>query len=249
MQPVIDERALYHKGVLVAADLHIGFEEETRRAGIRLQSETPRKLERLKALVEKTKPNRILVLGDLKHEIPYGSAEAEAEVREFIRQARLLARVEIVKGNHDGNLEYLDVPVHPPSGVVLGDAGYFHGNAWPDAKLLSCKYIVMGHAHPLVMLRDKLGHQTKLPCWVRGKLDADKTLKKYGKDSRSEVIVMPAFSELAGGAPVNLEKPPIGPLLKLMDRDASDIYLLDGTCLGPVSGLKLNTHIKFRTRQ
>ncbi len=250
MQPVIDERAIIHEDLLVIADLHLGFEYEMEKAGIKLLSETPRKLERIQKLVEKTKAKRLLILGDLKHEIPFPSGREKWEVREFVNQVKKFVHVEVVKGNHDGNLDFLEIPIYPPSGTVIGDAGYFHGNAWPDKKLLSCKYLVMGHTHPTIIFEDKLGHRTRLPCWVRAKLDPEKCEQKYGIKSRNELIIMPAFSELTGGIGVNTRRESlIGPVLKITELDKAGIYLLDGTHLGRLEDLKLKDKKAFNTKR
>ena len=249
MQPVIDERAILHKDVLAIADLHLGFEYELMSRGITIPSETPAKIERIRKLAEKTKAERLLILGDLKHEIPFQSSREEFEVREFIEQVKKFMHVKIVKGNHDGKLDFLNIPVYPPSGVLVDDVGYFHGNAWPDKKLLSGKYLVMGHTHPVVVFEDRLGHRSRLPCWLRVKLNPEKCEKKFGVRCRSELIILPAFSELAGGISVNTNEKLLGPILKLADLGEAEVYLLDGTDLGRLEDLRIPHKKAFNRRR
>jgi putative SbcD/Mre11-related phosphoesterase len=249
MQPLVDERALMHKDTLAVADLHLGFEYELAKSGINLPSYTRQKLEKINEIIEKTKAKRLIILGDLKHQIPFPSGMEELEVREFIDQLKPKIHVEIVKGNHDGNLDFLNVPIYPPSGVVIDGVGYFHGNAWPDKTLLSGKYLVMGHTHPQIVFEDKLGHRSKLPCWLRVKIDPEKCRDRFGMESRSELIIMPAFSELAGGHPVNLGQKILGPILKVTKLNEAQIYLLDGTHLGNLEDLKLRDKKAFNTRK
>jgi putative SbcD/Mre11-related phosphoesterase len=250
MQPVVGERAILHRGVLALADLHLGFEYELRKFGISIPSKSSRKLKRVRELVKKTKVERLLILGDLKHEIPFPSGMEELEVREFINHVKKFVHVEVVKGNHDGNLDFLKIPIYSPSGVVIGDVGYFHGNAWPDKKLLSSKYLVIGHTHPTIVFEDKLGHRSRLPCWLRVKLNAEKCEKKFGVKSNSELIVMPAFSELSGGIAVNSSREKlIGPILKLVNLDQAEVYLLDGTNLGKLGDLGIGDKKAFNRRK
>lgn len=249
MQPIPDEKALVHKDLLVVADLHIGFEVELSKAGIRVPTQTPVKLKKLVELVKKTKCKRLLILGDLRHKIPLPTVTEELEVREFISQLRKVVHVEIVKGNHDGNLEFLEVPIYPPSGVPFGDVGFFHGNAWPDEKLLDCKYLIMGHTHPVIVFEDKLGYRSRLPCWLRVKFNPEKSKKKFGKEIRGELVVMPAFNELAGGIAVNTDEKLVGPIFKLVELDQAEVYLLDGTNLGRLEDLRIEHKKAFNSRK
>ena len=79
---------------LVIADLHIGYEEALNKQGVlvpRRQFELT--VERLKKLLEKTKPTRIIVLGDLKHE--FGTISRQ-EWRESLRVLDMLLEFQMV---------------------------------------------------------------------------------------------------------------------------------------------------------
>ena len=70
MRFIHNQPALVHRGILAAADLQLGIEEELReKEGIRLGSHTPELLERLKRLVKQAKPKKLVLLGDVKHSI------------------------------------------------------------------------------------------------------------------------------------------------------------------------------------
>lgn len=238
MQPIPDQPALLHRGLLVVADLHLGFELELAASGIKIPSQTPEKLERLLRLVEQTKAKRLLVIGDLKHAIPISPSKEQIEIGDFIDRLRRKVHVEIVRGNHDVGIDYLGIPIYPSSGVIINRIGYFHGHSWPSPELLDCKYIVMGHTHPVVVLEDKLGYRARLPCWLRARFDPRETAKKFGKRTDAELVVMPAFNELAGGISVNTEKL-LGPIFNIVEVGGAGVYLLDGTHLGRVTDLKL----------
>jgi metallophosphoesterase superfamily enzyme len=93
---------------------------------------------RIRDYVEKVKPDRIVLLGDIKHNIPRTSWQERQEVPCFLKELASFARVEIVPGNHDGDIESLipeNVTVHSMRGFLFDGTGYFHGHTWPDITL------------------------------------------------------------------------------------------------------------------
>ena len=128
---------------------------------------------------------------------------------------------------------------------MLGKSvGLVHGHAWPSPELMKAKLLVSAHNHPAVEFRDELGARTIEPAWLRCKLNPSKLPKKLREaveKSVPELLVMPAFSELIGGAAVNRAMPKelIGPIFKSEAAHIEDaeVYLLDGTCLGTVRDL------------
>ena len=79
MFPVYNERALLVGKTLVIADLHIGLEYELRKKGIFIFSQYEKMKNRIISLLEKTKAKRIILLGDLKHNIPRATFEEYRE--------------------------------------------------------------------------------------------------------------------------------------------------------------------------
>ena len=236
---------------LVVADLHLGLEGELAKKGISLPSQIPKVKERLLELIERRKPKRLIFLGDVKHNVPIASWQEWRELPGFFEELTKLVRVEVVRGNHDGGLEGMvpkDVIIHGAKGIVIGKRhriGLMHGHTWPSPELLNTKLIVAAHNHPAVEFRDEIGGRTVEPIWLRAKLDASKFPKKVGRKIEGELpelLVMPAFSELVGGAAVNREIPKelIGPMFKagVVKLEKAEAYLLDGTFLGKVRDLR-----------
>lgn len=235
---------------LVVADLHLGIESELARRGVSLPSQIHKVKERLLKLVKQQKPNRLIFLGDLKHNIPIVSWQEWREIPAFLTDLMKLLPVEIVRGNHDGDLKGIvpkRVIIHDARGVVLGkrrEVGLMHGHAWPSPELLNTKLLITAHNHPAVEFRDKLGGRTIEPIWLRAELDVSKFPKKLRKhiNKLPELFVMPAFSGLVRGAAVNREMPKelIGPMFKAgsVKLDDAEAYLLDGTFLGKISKLR-----------
>jgi len=236
---------------LVISDLHLGIERELAEKGISLPSQIPKAKAKLMELLTKRKPERLVILGDVKHNVPITTWQEWRELPGFFDDLVKMTKVEIVLGNHDGYLEGMvprEVVIHDPHGMVLGKrkrVGLMHGHTWPAPELLDTEIIVAGHNHPAVEFRDELGSRTIEPIWLRAKFDAKKFPKKlqpFIKVRPPTLLVMPAFSELVGGVAVNrgMPKEMIGPMFRTgaVKLDEAEAYLLDGTFLGKVRGLR-----------
>lgn len=236
---------------LVVADLHLGIECELAERGISLPSQIPKVKEKLFDLVRNHKANLLVILGDVKHNVPTTTWYEWRELPKFFDDLIRVTKVEIVRGNHDGYLEGMvprEVVVHDSHGMVIGKlhrVGLMHGHTWPAPELFGTELIVMGHNHPAIEFRDELGGKSIEPVWLRAKLDArkfPKKLKPFIRENPPEILVIPAFSELVGGVTVNLEmnRKLIGPMFRAgaVKLDEAEAYLLDGTFLGKIRRLK-----------
>jgi len=242
---------LGHVRMLVVSDLHLGIEHELAEKGVSLPSQIPKIKAKLIELLKKQRVAQLLILGDVKHNVPVTSWQEWRELPEFFKDLAKLAKIDIVRGNHDGYLEGMvprEVAIHDPHGMVLGKRrriGFMHGHTWPAPELLDVELIISGHNHPAIEFRDELGGRTVEPIWLRAKLCAKKfpkKLKPFIKRGMPELLVIPAFSELVGGAAVNRKIPRelIGPMFKAgaVKLDQAEAYLLDGTFLGRISQLR-----------
>ncbi len=220
--------------VLVASDLHIGWEVTLSEKGIHVPSQTPKLLERLMQLIDAHKPTRVILLGDVKHTVAKVEMSEWRDVPDFFE--KLSARVPdvtIIRGNHDGDLEALtprSVQTLDPTGLQLWDEiGLFHGSTWPAPKLLESRVLIMGHMHPVVAFRDHFNYRMVRPVWVKAacacELLAQPFLKHRGVKSGDNpvetvkqrfnveprdmgVIIMPAFNEFLGGQAINKREGP-----------------------------------------
>ncbi len=245
ISPVFDAPLLLVQGderVLVAADLHLGLEHELWLGGVSIPSQTEKILASLLGFLEEIKPDRLLLLGDIKHNVPRTSWQEKREVPDFLRRLCDRATVEIVPGNHDSNLADMapqGTRVRSSSGFVLDGVGYFHGHTWPDERVLRADFLVTAHLHPAIRLWDPLGHSSSRPVWARARLSSRAVQEHYGFERDSEIIIAPAFNHLCGGLPLN---EPIeekrGPLLSMAEWDEARLYLLDGTDLGTQEEIK-----------
>lgn len=248
--PILNEPALVVRNTikaLVIADVHLGIEWELYHKGFSIPSQVEKRKKRICEYIEIAKPDRIVLLGDIKHNVPRTSWQEKKEVPDFLETIAAYAPVDIVPGNHDGDIEALipeNVTVHGMRGFVLDCAGYFHGHTWPDAELLSAKFVVMSHNHPTVRLTDPLGHAVSEKVWIRTHFLGNVIREHYGDIDwmDPEVIIMPAFNELCGGIPFNesIREDLLGPVFAnhAIELENASAYLLDGTNLGTIGNIR-----------
>ena len=244
-----NEPALVFGKNLVVADVHIGLEDALRKSGINVPSQTEKMKKKIDVLIKKTKPEKLVFLGDIKHQVPGVSWQELKEVPEFFEYFSKKIETHIVLGNHDSEMPVLveNVQIHPTEGFRLEDAYIMHGHAWPKNSFLKSKYLIISHTHPLIQIKDKIGYKFIERVWVKAAFDSKKIFAKYKTKKFPEIILMPAFNDLSGGAALNVEtgrrkrkteETFLGPITKLIDQKKTEIYLLDGTYLGKLESLK-----------
>lgn len=236
LKPIGSEPALLlrhrNERVVVVGDLHIGWEVMLAQQGIHIPSQTGKMLQRLKAILEKEHPSRLIMLGDVKHSVTGAELEEWRDVPEFFEELlKFVPSIQVILGNHDGNLEPLTpskVELLASSGIALwGKFGLLHGHAWPSPEILGCETLILGHLHPAVTLRDALGYRLTKPAWVMASCDPRKmlrgTLKAAGVPIRGDLeevlaerfhvrlattrsVFVPPFNDFLGGRPVNSKR-------------------------------------------
>ncbi len=249
--PIPDEPAvLIDNEALVIADLHIGIEVELGKAGIFLPSQTTKMAQKVIQITEKTDAKSLVVLGDTKHFIPGTAALERRDIPHFFNSLlEVVNDVHVVAGNHDATIRpYIPgaVKFHGPGGFTLGRVGFVHGHAWPSGTVMKSAALVMGHNHPAVVLVDELGGKSIQPCWVRFKFKSK--IKGHPQIPR-EGLLVPSFNELCGGATVNdFKSRLLGPMFskEVALLDNADIHLLDGTYLGKMKDLRVDSGLKPR---
>jgi putative SbcD/Mre11-related phosphoesterase len=250
LDPLLDEPALVVNNTfrtLVISDLHLGIEYDLYHRGISIPSQVEKRKKRVCDFINKTKPERIVLLGDIKHNVPGTSWQERQEVPAFLEMLASSVPVDIVPGNHDGEIEALvppNVTVRSQRGFVLDGTGYFHGHTWPDADIVSAKCVVMSHNHPAIRFTDTLGHGVTEPVWIRTHFIKKAIMEHYGdiKWSDPEVIIMPAFNELSGGIPFNesFHEELLGPVFAnhAIELEKARVFLLEGTDIGTIGGIR-----------
>ncbi|MBW2970754.1 metallophosphoesterase [Candidatus Woesearchaeota archaeon] len=183
---------------LVIADIHIGFEEAINRQGIlvpRLQfKDTVQKLEKL---LIKTKPEKVVINGDLKHE--FGKI-SEQEWRETLKILDLISKhgkeITLIKGNHDTILGPIAQKreVEIAEYLILGSILIIHGDKIPEnVDLKKTKTIIIGHEHPAITIREQSRQET-FKCFL------------LGKWKKLNLIVQPSFNLVTQGTDILKEQ-------------------------------------------
>jgi uncharacterized protein len=229
------------KRVLAVADLHLGIESDLDRHGLHFRSRTRERRERLEACIRETSPDLLILLGDLKHEIPFTSRQEHREIPGFIECLRSLVPLRLVPGNHDVGIEQFFDPCEllPKEGMIVDGTGYVHGHMYPDESLAGT-LIIAGHHHPMVCIRDEVGCALRSPAYLFSPLRGECLGFPSGneKRERSRVMFMPSFNELTGYDIMRTVKEPFSPLSRCMAPGEAEVLLPDGTFLGPVSALE-----------
>ena len=212
VETVSDLPAVYvrRKRMLVLADLHLGFEEEVASQGYFVpRVQLRHSLRVVEKALDETSADWVVFAGDVKHSF---SRLTRAERQELSRLFSFLnergVRVTVVRGNHDNYLPLVakDYGVEIVKELLIDDLLVIHGH-----KPISEEYrgrvrlVIIGHEHPSIRLRDKLGYVAKLPCFLHGRV----------KSIDAELIVLPAVGQYQTGTTVSLNPDTyLSPILK-----------------------------------
>ncbi|GAA0243737.1 metallophosphoesterase [Haladaptatus pallidirubidus] len=178
------DRAVFlpEANALVLADLHIGRDATS---SVSLPLGEQRDLAtRFAALLHRFSPAEVVLAGDVLHafdRIPEDAEDTFAKLKQRANDAE--TDFVAIRGNHDNLLSQL---VDCPDEYRLADGTLVcHGHEEPDST--ASRYVV-GHDHPAIEIEGK-----RRPCYLWGP----------GTFRGSDVLVLPAFTRLAGGAIVN----------------------------------------------
>lgn len=137
-------------------------------------------LKRIKKLKKKHK--KLIILGDLKHNIPNITYRETKEIPEFIKELKKeFEKVIIIKGNHDGNLERLVKGVLKE--YIIDNIAFIHGHS-VSKKAIKCDKIIAGHMHPVHTYYNHLKRRVNNKCFI----------------ITDKIIILPAFTNLSAGS-------------------------------------------------
>jgi len=188
---------------ILIADLHLGYEGIMAEQGVFLPKiQFKKEMEALEDIISKKDAERIILLGDVKHEFSETSYHEFKEVKDlFIFLKERFKEVDLIKGNHDNYIFYVTskygVNLHDE--LEIGDYFLIHGHKYPSKRIE--RFLILGHEHPAIAIYDEIGVKEKIKCFLVGE----------------NILVMPAFSYLASGSEVNII--PRGELLSPILRD------------------------------
>ncbi|MEM0053187.1 MAG: metallophosphoesterase [Nitrososphaeria archaeon] len=238
--------------ILVISDIHLGYEVELIRKGVNVPERAPVLAQEIINLGEKTNTKTLYILGDVKHKIATASNFDLYQITLFFEKLKKwFNEVNVTLGNHDGGLKKL----LPSNVTLIGSRGtiikchnenysLFHGHAFPCPESANSEYMIIGHGHYLIELKDTIGLKFSEPVWIVGEINRKKFLKNFQKNkvigtiSKKNIkfIVLPPFNRIVGGISVDKAvKNSI--ILKYMMKEKTKLFLEDGTYLTTFSNL------------
>lgn len=228
--------ALLYRHALIVGDMHFGIEQRLHNQGIRAEGISKELTEKLIRVAKENNVKKIIFLGDVKENI----LRVDPITKKIFEKLSKKFDIVIVRGNHDGGIEQLDVKIAPSEGLRFGQLGLVHGHSWPSKEVMQAKYIISAHQHPQLAMKDAFGKPHLEPVWVIASLQASKIKKYYKKfHPKLQLVVVPAFNSLVGFPIQKLSKEQLGPSLNnnLFKWDHALVYRLNGNCLGRVIDL------------
>ncbi len=203
---------LEKKKTLIIADLHIGYEEALNKQGMLVPRFQFKEIcQRLMNILEKTKPEIVIINGDLKHE--FGTI-SEQEWRETLKILDLISKyckkIILIKGNHDTILGPIAKKrnIEVVEDYKINNLLILHGHKLVKT---NAETLIIGHEHPAISLRKGL-RQEKFKCFLKGKY------------KRKNLIVMPSFCLVTEGTDIQKEEL-LSPYLQ-QSLDDFDIYVV-----------------------
>lgn len=214
------------EAAIVISDLHIGLESALEADGVHLPHiQTDSMKESLLRIMDRYRPERVYILGDLKHEFSRNVGQELSEVRSVLSLLQDGAEVLVARGNHDNYLSSiaLKLGIAVQDTFLLNGITMMHGHSQNEKRPL-----VIGHEHPSVRVFDQIGAYMKLPCFLHFELE--------------RILVLPAFSPLASGTDFtfDLSRKTMSPVLANVDVNAASVYACTDIgllAMGQLSGL------------
>ncbi|MGI0078701.1 MAG: metallophosphoesterase [Nitrososphaerales archaeon] len=237
---------------LVVSDLHVGFEEKFKSAGISIESNVASMKEELEELIRKYGVTHLVVNGDVMSSTGRISNSEWEKIPKLFSKLTSLCEVSVVPGNHDAGLRHLipkEVELTDVNGILIGRNLVLHGHTRPLPKFSDCKRLIMAHLHPIYQERgNPLSGQ---PVWIISRIRRKRIfenvlqIETFGNpddDSESllEVVIMPSFNKdlvVAGfaGAAARQERR-VAPILKeLKMAEEAMVLTLSGEIIGDSS--------------
>lgn len=225
---------------LIICDLHIGFEDELKHSGVKIETETEKMLNELILLIKEYKPHELIILGDIKNSVNRINDVEWENVPAFLGKLVDMTNVVIVPGNHDGGIIPLlprEVKLVEKSGLMIKDNALLHGDTRPSNQLENVKRLIMAHIHPTYK---KLGSPlTGTQVWIV--LKAERVMIFEGTIGYLEFIIMPSFNkDLSMISYGKAHDGLISPILRRIKNkiEEANIITLDGDIIGDISSLQ-----------
>ena len=214
---------------LVIADLHIGMELGLSRKGVHLFGASERMADRINAIMKSFSLDSIIMLGDIKESILYPEAAEARLLKRFFEELEGF-EIRIISGNHDAHLEEV-IGRGVEKEVIIGNFGFMHGNRKPDERFMLLDYIVSGHEHLAVRIKERNGASYDYKAWAVYGVNKSAAKAEYKRFNENiKLVSMPAFNELIHGRAIEKGKKGMNPMLtnKIFSGSRVEVYSLLG---------------------
>ena len=218
---------------LVITDLHIGFEDNLSQNNIFLGKNTTvnESIKEVEKILVKTKPDSLILLGDIKSGIKSITKTEWNDVPIFLEKIKKRINMTIIPGNHDANIEKLipeGISLATTKGMIIEDTLLTHGHTMPSENFSSVSKIIMGHVHPVFFQEKSIINGKRV--WVTIKCNKQKIFPS--KTGKLEIIIIPTFNKHFYTAHKKFYKKSISPILDKREVLEAKILTLDGTIIG-----------------
>ena len=218
---------------LVITDLHLGFEGNLSQNNIFLGKNTSvnESVKEVEKILVKTKPDSLILLGDIKSGIKSITKTEWNDVPVFLEKIKKQISVTIIPGNHDANIEKLipeGISLATSKGMIIEDILLTHGHTIPTENFSSVNKIIMGHVHPVFFQEKSIINGERV--WVTMKCNKQKIFPS--KTGKLEIIIIPTFNKHFYTSHKKFYKKSISPILDKSEVLEAKILTLDGTIIG-----------------
>jgi len=191
----LNNALLIDSKILVLADLHLGLEDYLIKKGLAPRTQLHEIITNLDQILTKLKKQnikleKIIILGDLKHE--HGKI-SETEWRETLYFLDVISKkakeIILIKGNHDNILKPItnkrNLQIKPY--YKYKDILFMHGHKEYKIPMKNkFKILILAHLHPSITLTDNYKRE-KFKCFLQGKYKS------------KQVYILPSFNPLSSG--------------------------------------------------
>ena len=218
---------------LVITDLHIGFEDNLSQNNIFLGKNTTvnESIKEVEKILVKTKPDSLILLGDIKSGIKSITKTEWNDVPIFLEKIKKRINMTIIPGNHDANIEKLipeGISLATTKGMIIEDTLLTHGHTMPSENFSSVSKIIMGHVHPVFFQEKSIINGERV--WVTIKCNKQKIFPS--KTVNLEIIIIPTFNKHFYTAHKKFYKKSISPILDRREVLEAKILTLDSRIIG-----------------
>jgi len=219
---------------LIVADLHIGFEADLAAKNIFVGKNTTinEMISEICKIIDETKPDSLILLGDVKSSIKSISKNEWDEIPLFFDKVGKKVEIILIPGNHDSNIQRLvpdGVTLVSSTGLVVENTLLTHGHTLPSNNFSHVDKIIMGHVHPVFFKEDSVLNGQRV--WVSIKTEKQKIFSS--SSGEIEITIVPSFNKYFYATHKKKYKRSISPIIeKIKKKSPAKIVTLDGAVIG-----------------